>query len=185
MAINSEELGTSINYAMKVWNDTNYATALAYEDKMLYDVYKNQGISCIEDEKIVDIIVLEKLEKLGLPMNGLGTYLYKDLVMKAYSEVVSNDVRNDKSLADSLLLRLNYRLSNFYHELARNDLDMGVKTFHQYINMAFTNIDDSRIDEKVVKDIFGSTIPSSYGTQAFKIAIYLDKEYSDKNIFTK
>ena len=171
-AMQKQELG---GFCANLWNGVNFASKLANMDKDYYEAYKDDRDS-VPDAKLVDMQILNCLESLGYPMDELGTYLYKNVVLSTYSEVVDNDVRNDKSLADSLLLKLNYRLSNFYHELARNDLDMGVKTFHQYILIAMSKIDSDNIDKSLEKKIYGDTKPASYGTMAFKIALYLDNE---------
>ena len=168
-----------IKYCINSWNDITLANLMAKTDRKCYKDYKKGEYDNIPNEKLPDMIVLSGLEALGYPMDELGTYLYKTVVLGACSEMKDIDLK-DMVAMNNLILELNVRTSEFYHNLARNELEMGVKTFHSYIIKAVESINADKINAELESKIFGDTKPASYGTQAFKIALYLNGKNKDR-----
>lgn len=166
-----------------VLNGSSYATFCAKNDRGIYREYKNGDIEKLTEEEIKEMQALSVLENLGYPMDELGTYLYKEVIVYARDEIDGYNRRKeeDKEKAKDLLINLEDAYSNLYHMIAREDLEMGIKSFHICIWRAVQEIDDSKIDRELAEKIFGKNpIPLTYGAQAFKIASYLSKKYMIK-----
>lgn len=112
-----------------------------------YKAHKNPH-SMNQTEKHMQ--VLELLERLGFPMAEVGTYYYKDLIIKIIT-LLDDDLASEDQIAD--LLEQPY--SQLYFDVARNELDVGIKSFNEYVLFAFDGIDidkaDSELLERVVK----------------------------------
>ncbi len=162
----------SIANTFATWNNIRYAHTWFHDDKVQYSLYKTGEV--IDETKIEEMQILKILEELGYPMEELGTYLYKCVIKRAYDEIRENDLRHNSEGIENLMLSLNYKLSNLYHDVARNDLDMGVKSFHQYIDAALLDVDDEKANASLKKDIYGDKMPNGYGTGALMIALYLE-----------
>lgn len=107
-----------------------------------------------------DIEVLEMLKELGFSMEEPGTYFYKDVVMKAA------EMQSDCMLeTDSNLAQLSHLLSDpysqFYFDLARNERDMGIKTFHSHIAKAMSKTQFSHVNPSLWKDVYGTSMKNS------------------------
>lgn len=166
-----------------VLNGSSYATFCAKNDRELYREYKSGKTEELSELEVKEMQVLSVLENLGYPMDELGTYLYKEVIVYARDEIDGYNRRKeeDKEKAQDLLINLEDAYSNFYHIIARDDLEMGVKSFHIYIWRAVQEIDDSKIDKDLAEKIFGKNpVSLTYGAQAFKIASYLSKKYMIK-----
>lgn len=148
----------------------------AMNDSLLYDKYKND-IEVSED-KIIDMEILSILDRLGFPMNELGTYLYKDVISSTYE-----NIRNCKDESDilNIMADLKYRYSNAYSMIARDGYEMGIKTFHRFVEDAVKKIDEDKIDIAFFDTIFDETSEHDTGSRAFEIASYLIKEDNKKS----
>lgn len=166
-----------------VVNGSSYATFCAKHDREIYCEYKSGKIDKLSEEEIKEMQALSVLENLGYPMDELGTYLYKEVIVYARDEIDGYNRRKeeDKEKAQNLLINLEDAYSNFYHMIARDDLELGIKSFHICIWRAVQEIDNSKVDRELAEKIFGKNpIPMTYGAQAFKIASYLSKKYMIK-----
>ena len=166
-----------------VLNGSSYAAFCAKNDREIYHEYKSGETEKLTVEEIKEMQALSVLEDLGYPLDELGTYLYKEVIAHARDEMDGYNRRKeeDKEKAQALLIDLEDAYSNFYHMIAREDLEMGIKSFHICIWRAVQEIDDSKIDRELAEKIFGKNpIPLTYGAQAFKIASYLSKKYMIK-----
>lgn len=159
----------------------SYAKLLAREDMELYRKYNIGDTAEFSEHQLRNMEVLNVLEKLGYPQTELGTYLYKELVMSAFDKIKDFNRKIDKDKAEDLLKEMNDAFSSFYVQVARDDMEIGVKSFHLYIGKAIDRIDESKIDSQLAEKIFGKNpVESNYGVQAFKIASYLSKKYMIK-----
>ena len=179
MSIESIEYGTvknqnSIANAIAAWNNVKYVRTWVHDDKEKYSLYKQGEV--VDDTRIVDMQILKTLDILGYPMDELGTYLYKCVIKRTYDEIRENDLRHDKQGFTNLMLQLNKTLSDLYYDIARNELEMGVKSFHHYITASILGIDEEKASASLRNEIYGDTVPASYGTGAMKIALYLDSK---------
>lgn len=95
----------------------------------------------LEDEQ-QEIDVLKVLEELGYPMQETGTYFYKDIIIKAKQElqkIYQKDPEAKEAAEANLSKEMGNKFSQFYFDIARNNLDMGLKTFHSCISLAHQN----------------------------------------------
>ena len=163
-----------------VLNGTSYAVFSAKEDEVKYKEYKKGNIEEFSEYELKEMEIISILEKLGYPLDELGTHLYKETIMYAQEEISSFD-RKDVAKAEDLLESMNDAYSNFYNIIAREDLEMGLKKFHKFIGQAIDKIDNEKIDSKLAEKIFGKNpVESNYGEQAFKIASYMSSKYMIK-----
>jgi len=114
-----------------------------------YKIGKNYHVS---EERIFEFEILKLLEKLGLSDEEIGTYLYKDVIMKSIKFLKKN--KEDKEKYNKLYSELKQQYSQFYFDIARNELEMGITTFHEHIKTAFSNINYKNADLTLVYSIF-------------------------------
>lgn len=154
----------------------DYAVYSAKEEKNLYDSLKKGMPYVLTELQKNEVEILSILEKLGFPMSQLGTYLYKDVIVKVCNiinegEITSNNKRR------KLIARLNDGYDEIYKQIASEDKEIGCKTFHSYIEGAIKDIDETRTDTSLAEKIYGDK-DITYGTAAFRIADYYLNEYS-------
>lgn len=165
---------------------TSYAMFEAHLDKEAYEKSKKGELEEISEIQERDIKILRILEGLGYPMDELGTYLYKDVIAEAYEKVKDVSSRRDMDKCRELMASLNDAYSDFYRWIARDDKEMGVKSFHFYIGEAISKIDDNSIDKELAIKVFGSNPEYlNYGLQAFQLACYASNRYSMEPDFKK
>ena len=165
---------------------TSYAMFEAHLDKEAYEKSKKGELEEISEIQERDIKILRILEGLGYPMDELGTYLYKDVIAESYEKVKDVSSRRDMDKCRDLMASLNDAYSDFYRWIARDDKEMGVKSFHFYIGEAISKIDDDSIDKELAIKVFGSNPEDlNYGLQAFQLACYASDRYSMEPDFKK
>lgn len=165
---------------------TDYAMFEAQLDKKLYEKSKKGELEEISETQERDLKILRILEGLGYPMDELGTYLYKDVIAEAYEKVKDVSRRKDMDKCRDLMASLNDAYSDFYRWIARDDKEMGVKSFHFYIEEAISKIDENSIDKELAVKVFGSNPEDlNYGLQAFQLACYASDRYSMEPDFKK
>ena len=151
-----------------------YNYALAYirdNDMMDYTIYKSGSTENLTDEKLQEMQVLDSLFKLGFPKDDEGTFLYKSMIMKAIHHLDGYDDIGQEISEEELQNQMQQPFSQFYLDAARNDLDIGIKTFHAYICHALRNVDYACVEPKVLSDIYGNfSEEADYGKHAFVIA---------------
>lgn len=153
----------------------DYAVYSAKEEKNLYDSLKKGMPYVLTELQKNEVEILCILEKLGFQMSQLGTYLYKDVIVKVCNiinegEITSNNKRR------KLIARLNDGYDEIYKQIASEDKEIGCKTFHSYIEGAIKDIDETRTDTSLAEKIYGDK-DITYGTAAFRIADYYLNEY--------
>ena len=178
-----EQVKVSNEELIRVLQGTSFAVYSAKKDKEKYELYKKGELKNIDEETKKELKILDILERLGYPMNELGTYLYKDLINEVCDEMKGVSTRRDIDKCRILLQELTDTYSNLYHYIAREWKEMGIKTFHLYIGQATERIDKEKIDKELSKKIYGNNHNSQdYGLHAFQIAAYTLNKYSYDNI---
>jgi len=153
-----------------------------YED---YLEYKKNKLESISDVKKKEMETLNLLEQLGYSIEIVGTYFYKDMILKIveYLENIETELGFKKH--HKLLDEISEHYSNFYFDLARNELDVGIKTFHKVLKSNISDIDHKEANEEVFVDVFGTKEINNLGYEekALVIAsyIYLNKKTKEKN----
>lgn len=138
-----------------------------YNDKKNYLEYKNGVKKDYSSDEISSLLIIELLDKNGFSLDCLGTYLYKDVVKN-----VIGCMKNPGNNLEQLRMDLSNPYSQFYFDISRNDRDMGVNTFHSYIEEAILNI---QFDNKTsnLLDIMCRGQRMNYGDLAYEIASYM------------
>lgn len=166
--VNLSELKNEQNILL-VNKGISYAMQVAYKDSKLYEKYKKGESTQEIDGCMLDMDILVLLEKLGFPMNQLGTYLYKDVI----KEVVGLLEKKEDEI--TLTSYLNNAYSSIYLWVAKDDKEMGLKTFHSIIIKAIDQINSNIMDKKLVIDIFGiDNTELNYGLLAYKLSEYVN-----------
>ena len=167
---------------MLVTYGLNYAMYVANEDKENYKLYKQGYKRGLSEDEIKGMEVLWVLDKLGYSDDELGTYLYKDVIIKICNRL--KNVSNKDILAEykALISELSNTFSLFYRYAAREDKEMGVKPFHLYIEKAINNINDEAVDKEISMEIYGDNPGEvNYGLNALQIAACILDKYSFEN----
>jgi hypothetical protein len=158
----------------------------ANSDKEMYEKSKEGKLEETSETQERDIRILSLLEGLGYPMNELGTYLYKDVIANIFEIVKGVSKRDDMNKYRELIASLNDAYSNFYRWIARDDKEMGITSFHLYIEQAINKIDEKAINKELAVKVFGSNPEDiNYGLQAFQLACYVSNKYSKEPDFNK
>lgn len=161
---------------------TSYVMWLTNFEKELYEKSKKEPIEDLKGSERISVQILSLLEKLGYPMNELGTYLYAKVILsvcESLNEIIADE---DIEKYNKLVSDLNDAYSSFYLWIARDDLEIGLKSFHLYIERTISMIDYSKSNKKLISSIYDKDITElNYGEQALYLASYLLKIYQIEN----
>jgi len=81
-----------------------------------------------------------------------------------------------------LVSQLRNHFSQFYIEVARIELDMGLKTFHNYVENALGEVNYSKADPILLEQILSNNSTDiDYGDLAFIIGTYIKTTYRSFN----
>lgn len=165
-------------------NDSIYSGFLnscAYEDKRDYEKFKSGSLDELSEDRLEQMEVLAMLEKLSFPMDSMGTYLYKDMIVKVMRYLDGQDDLGHALDEAELLQELKNPYSQFYFDLARNEMDIGLKTFHSHIEYALESVDYGNVDTTLLQDIYSNfSLEADYGEHALIIGKHLKKKKGKK-----
>lgn len=139
------------------------AMCLAGTERNDYLNYKKGMLNIETTDQMLEIMILNLLEKNGFSIDELGTFLYKDIIKKVMECLEKTNVKEEELLKD-----LSNAYSQFYFDLSRNDRDMGLKTFHDYIQSAIYKM-NPHSEESWIRDLADQK-KTNYGVLAFDIA---------------
>lgn len=144
-------------------------------DEEVYTTYQDlktgKTTDEISPELALELDMLYLIEKLGYDVNTTGTYLLKDMAVEAVKKMLK--AKNNDDICE-IRRQMKQAFSQFYVDLARNDRDMGIKTFYTFVNIAHENKSNAKKDiARKMGIISGSEEPED---QAFKAALYYIKE---------
>lgn len=152
----------------------HYVKDIIKRDLTDLEIYQNGGSSIFSDDRLVEMQVLDTLCSLQFPMEADGTFLYKAMIVKAIKQLDGFDSFGEPISESNLLYQMQSRYSQFYLETARYDLDMGIKTFHAFVEAAFSYVDYANADASLLSQIYGDfSNEADYGQHAFIIAKYI------------
>lgn len=167
----------------QVLGGTSYGVYLSKADRQSLENYKNGLPKKIEDDKKKEMEVLLLLEKLGYPMDELGTYLYKNLIVYVINRLENVESKEQILNTKQLLTELKDFFSRIYLELARFDLEMGIKTFHYYIMEALNKRDFKKADKNLIYDIYSRfSYEIDYAEQAYILGAYMLGKFEPVNV---
>ena len=154
----------------------DYVAYYVYNNYKQYNNYKDGNMEGIDQDKLLEMKILDLLEKIGFRIDLTGTFLFKEVVIQAIKYLKEN------GNYEELLSQLKNAYSQFYFDIARNDLEMGTRSFHLAINSAISQMNFENADQDLLQKVFGSNLGEfDYGELALNIASYLN----DDNIMTK
>ena len=160
---------------------TGFLMSLAYDDKKDYEQYKSGSTDGFSEERLEEMEILSILDRLSFPMDEVGTYFYKDVIAKAKRYLDGEDDFGRPISSDELLQELKSPYSQFYFDLARNDLDIGLKTFHSNIEHALDSVDYDKADTTLLQGIYSNfSEEADYGEHALAISRYLRNAKENK-----
>lgn len=144
-------------------------------DEEVYTTYKDLKTGKITDEIRPDLALeldmLYLIEKLGYDVNTTGTYLLKDMAVEAAKKML--EAKNNDDICE-IRRQMKQAFSQFYVDLARNDRDMGIKTFYSFVNIAYEN--KSKAKKDIARKMGIISEREAPEDQAFKVALYYIKE---------
>ena len=143
-------------------------------DQGLYQKYLAGDIENFDEKTMLEMKTLELLLRLGYPENHMGTYLYKALIAHMCLRLMNIDSDNFVKESKEVLLEYADAFSTPYHTVARNERDLGIKSFHRYVNDAISKVDYSKTDSKLAFDIYdGLPDELSISENAYAIATHM------------
>lgn len=163
-----EKYNFSNNFAL-VLSSSDLAVYQYYQNISDYQDYKNNTKTFTRTRKL-ELDTLSLLENLGFPLEKIGTHLYNNIIIKIIDYINNDNITKED--INELLLQLKNAFSQFYLEVARHDLDMGLKTFHKHIEIAIPNSVNIRTNEFNSEESH-STKEIDYGEQAYILARYM------------
>lgn len=104
-------------------------------DIKAYHEYKENKTSFSLNRQF-DMEVLAFLDSQGFCMEINETYILKDLLLAILDALLCASSKEDY---ERLFADLNNKFSQFYFDVARNTLDIGLKSFHEAIKRAFAS----------------------------------------------
>ena len=147
---------------------------LVCEDKQDYADYKLGSLEDKSKDKMQQMEVLSVLDGLSFPMNEVGTYFFKDVIIKTIRYLDGTDDFGNSIDRTQLLDELRSPFSQFYFDIARNELDVGVKTFHSYIEHALESVQYENADAALLFEIYSNfSKETDYGEHALIIAEHI------------
>lgn len=170
------EVKEKVHYFEEADYMNNYSGWIYYEACEQINAYKRQlsGNNDLTGEEKRKVAALSLLEQLGYPMGNIGTYLYVTVIAEIMYKFENSNKDNFVENGKQILKEINNPFSSFYVLLARENLDMGVKSFHEAINDAIENVDLTRVSGGLSYDIYnGLPDEVSVSENAFILASYL------------
>lgn len=164
-------------YSQKEWQQMfmqgiDLSVLTAQDEMKLFKEYLQEGEVLDHPEKHNDMEIMFFLYKLGYRPEDLGTYYYKEVVKKITYMIPSIIAEDNKEALEQLLNELDNKYSQFYFDIAVNEQDTGLKTFHRYIGEARQNKYEA--DPIVARYIFnGEELDED--REPLAIAAYLNK----------
>lgn len=167
-----------------VYELINEASLTELKDIKKYIDYKTGVKTDYNSEDMLDINILSLLEENGFLMNKLGTYLYKDIIKSIIKEL-----SKENSSKEILINQLDNPYSQFYFNISRNEKDMGLKTFHAYIQESIFNINYELANSNLIGNLCANG-DLNYGQLALLLAEDIvnkdiDKKEEESKSFTK
>lgn len=155
-----------------VYELVNEASLTELKALKKYIDYKTGVKTDYNSEDMLDINILSLLEENGFLMNKLGTYLYKDVIRSIIKEL-----GRENTSKEVLTNQLDNPYSQFYFNISRNEKDMGLKTFHAYIQESIFNINYELANSNLIGNLCANG-DLNYG----QLALILAEEIVNKDI---
>jgi len=150
----------------------DYAKYKTHVDKNIYYAYKFGLINEVTEKQLQDITVLSLLEDIGYSMIELGTYFYKSILIKVIETL--NNSNNIEETIKELLSQLSDNNSKFNINIAKNDFDVDVVIFNDYIKKSLSIVDKSKIKEEYISKFNNKELENiTYEEQTLALGMYV------------
>lgn len=157
-----------------IWSGIAGIVEETYYCQQRYLAYKENGFEELSEEQELEMKTLEFLKNLGYDLEEIGTYLYKEVIIKVANHLSNEKKRNNLEFCRDLIATLQNAYSGFYFDLARNDRDIGTKTFHSYIDKAHEKRDMTKVSAELMVDIYEPCSRElNFGESAFLLGNYV------------
>ena len=146
-----------------------------------YNLYLLGRIEDLDEEQLNNVETLGLLFDLGFPKDEPGTYLFKNMVLKARRYLGGSDDYGDKITSKDLVNLVESPFSQFYMDLAVYDSDIGIKTFHSYIEESLKKVNYSKVENSLLTKVYSKyNNDNDYGIHSLIIANFLNSNYKNK-----
>lgn len=135
-----------------------------------YFIYKYGSTSNMSEQEQKEMDVLEVLEQLGFPMEETGTYFYKEIILKTMEELQAVESKEEEK---ALKIAMGNSYSQFYFDIARNNIDIGLKSFHGCVTIAYEDRKRTSDSVNLEQKIGIGGIDSDYRLEAVPIAKHI------------
>lgn len=172
---------------IEMLNGSSFAKMIARDDKTMYEQYKKGTLVSEKESDYRNMYILSLIEGLGFPMDELGTYLYKELVMEVKDQLEKIEEK-DSEAYNELYNSLNDVDSNIYLWVASDYLEMGKDSYLIYLSQAVKKIDKSKIKKSVCEKLFNEEEQQDFAFQTIQLGKealnykYDQKEESNKKL---
>lgn len=140
------------------------------EEKSDYLAFRSNKDMDLTVHRELELEVIRLLENLGYSLEEMGTFFYKDVIVGIVDALDCLTESDYKTFLESL----NSPFSQFYFNLARNERDIGTKSFHEYISKAHLSIDVRKANRKIVTKLYKNRSRNmNYGEYALFLAKYV------------
>lgn len=156
---------------IEVLNGTSFAKMIAKNDKDKYEQYKAGKFESDKESDYKDIYILTLLEGMGFPMDKLGTYLYKELILEVGNQIKEKDLEGTIESYKELYDDVNNFDSNLYLWVASDYLEMGRKSFLSYMKQSFDKIDKRKIKKGISNNLFAGEKQPDYAYQTVQLGM--------------
>lgn len=156
---------------IEVLDGTSFAKMIAKDDKEKYEQFKAGTFASDKESDYRDIYILTLLEGMGFPMDKLGTYLYKELIMEVKDQLKKADEEESIESYKEIYDDINNFDSNLYLWLASDYLEIGKKSFMIYMKQAFDSIDKRKIKKAINENLFVGENQPDYAYQTVQLGM--------------
>ena len=157
-------------------NSLNFRGQIGNSSRTAYIKYKKG--ERFPDDYLDEVRIVEILDDLGFSIDEVGTFLYAKMILSVLAYLREIPIRGIVLSEEELNEQLENAFSQFYLDIARNDLDIGIKTFHFSIKRALLKVDLDSVDRKLATTILGDNFDiSDYSHNALAIAKYLNIKF--------
>lgn len=159
------------NALIEVLDGSSFAKMIAKVDKEKFEQFKAGTFVSDKDYDYRNMHILSLLESLGFPMDELGTYLYKELIMEVKNQLKKIEDQSSTESYKELYDNLNDFDSNLYLWVASDYLEMGRKSFMFYMKQAFDKIDRRKTKKAICESLFAGEKQPNYAFQTIQLGM--------------
>ena len=122
--------------------------------------------------------ILKFLFDNGFPINEYGTYLYKDVIESGVNKLVPTTTMVEISEVEK---QMQDPFSQFYFDVARNDNDLGVKTFHDSIQHSYLKINHVNNESNFINNLINYH-GDNYMKIAYQLSCYFTSQVIERDL---